>query len=87
MKQKYYIKATLDGMEAHYDGFKHKMGVTKHLKPDKSNRLCSDGFHMARSVEDALVYVPNATEFYLCQPVGKVYAEDDTKIRAGGINI
>ncbi len=87
MTQEYYIKATLDGMKAGYNGFQHKMGVTKHPKPDKSNELCSDGFHMAKSIGDALTYVRCATEFYLCQPVGEVYTEDDTKIRADGINI
>ncbi len=87
MKQKYYIKATLDDMKAGYDGYQHKMGITKHPNPDKSVTLCSDGFHMAKSVSHAVNYLWNATEFYLCQPIGKVYAEDDTKIRAGGINI
>ena len=87
MKQKYYIKATLDGMKAGHDGYQHKMGKTKHPNPDTSNNLCSEGFHMAKSISDALRYTPSATESYLCQPVGKVYAEDDTKIRAGGINI
>ncbi len=87
MNQQYYIKATKDGMKASYDGYQHKMGVTKHPDPDKSNTLCSNGFHLAKSVKDAVHYLCDATEFYLCQPVGKVYAEDDTKIRAGGINI
>jgi len=87
MKQQYYIKATRAGMKAGYDCFQHKMGITNHPNPDKTDKLYSDGFHLAKSVKDALFYFINATEFYLCKPYGEVYAEDNTKIRAGGINI
>ena len=87
MKQQYYIKATKDGMKAGYNGFQHKMGITKHPHPDTTGTICSEGFHMAKSIKDALSYLNNATEFYICKPVGKIYAEDNTKISAGRINI
>ena len=60
MRQRYYIKATQGGMKAGYNGYQHKMGITKHPNPDKMNKLCSDGFHMAKSVKDALDYLSEA---------------------------
>ena len=80
MAQKYFIKATLEGMTASYDKSKYQMGENVHPSPDLSNVVCGEGFHLARTVTHALGYVPNAKEFYLATP-GKILGSDETKVR------
>ena len=80
MEQKYFIKATLDGMTAQYDGSKYHMGENKHPDPDLSRIVCGAGFHLARTITNALDYVPEATEFYLATAY-KILGSDKTKIR------
>ena len=80
MAQKYFIKATLEGMTASYDKSKYQMGENVHPSPDLSNVVCGEGFHLARTITHALDYVPNAKEFYLATP-GKILGADETKVR------
>lgn len=83
---KYYIKALLKNMKSRHDGFQYKMGVNKHAAPDKSDELCSRGFHLAYTIGASVDYVPHAKKFYLCT-ARKVYARDDDKLRCGEVNI
>ena len=39
MAQKYFIKATLEGMTASYDKSKYQMGENIHPSPDLSNEI------------------------------------------------
>ena len=80
MAQKYFIKATLEGMTASYDKSKYQMGENIHPSPDLSNVVCGEGFHLARTITHALNYVPNAKEFYLAT-AGKILGSDETKVR------
>jgi len=80
MAQKYFIKATLEGMTAGYDKSKYQMGENVHPSPDLSNVVCGEGFHLARTITHALDYVPNAKEFYLAT-AGKILGSDETKVR------
>ena len=80
MAQKYFIKATLEGMTASYDKSKYQMGENVHPSPDLSNVVCGEGFHLARTITHALNYVPNAKEFYLAT-AGKILGSDETKVR------
>ena len=80
MAQKYFIKATLEGMTAGYDKSKYQMGENVHPSPDLSNVVCGEGFHLARTITHALDYVPYAKEFYLATP-GKILGADETKVR------
>ena len=80
MAQKYFIKATLEGMTAGYDKSKYQMGENIHPSPDLSNVVCGEGFHLARTITHALDYVPYAKEFYLATP-GKILGADETKVR------
>ena len=80
MAQKYFIKATLEGMTASYDKSKYQMGENVHPSPDLSNVVCGEGFHLARTITHALDYVPYAKEFYLATP-GKILGADETKVR------
>ena len=80
MEQKYFIKATLEGMTASYDKSKYQMGENVHPSPDLSNVVCGEGFHLARTITHALDYVPYAKEFYLATP-GKILGADETKVR------
>ena len=80
MAQKYFIKATLEGMTAGYDKSKYQMGENVHPSPDLSNVVCGEGFHLARTVTHALGYVPYAKEFYLAT-AGKILGSDETKVR------
>ena len=82
MAQKYFIKATLEGMTASYDKSKYRMGENIHPSPDLSNVVCGEGFHLARTVTHALGYVPYAKEFYLAT-AGKILGADETKVRTG----
>ena len=80
MAQKYFIKATLEGMTASYDKSKYQMGENIHPSPDLSNVVCGEGFHLARTITHALNYVPNAKEFYLAT-AGKILGADEAKVR------
>ena len=82
MAQKYFIKATLEGMTASYDKSKYRMGENIHPSPDLSNVVCGEGFHLARTITHALEYVPYAKEFYLAT-AGKILGADETKVRTG----
>ena len=81
---KYYFKATLRGGRSGYDPtYIHHEGINEHPNPDKSDKVCSAGIHLAVSLREARSYVPGATEFYVAKPIGKIYGRDETKIRVG----
>lgn len=84
--QEYYYKATLANKMSHYDRlFSYREGLNIHPDPNKHNHpVCSEGFHLAKTLKAARNYVPGATEFYLAR-AGVILAEDDDKIRCSYI--
>lgn len=84
--QEYYYKATLINKMSHYDrSFSYREGLNIHPDPNKhSSPVCSEGFHLAKTLKAARYYAPRATEFYLAR-AGVILAEDDDKIRCSYI--
>lgn len=84
MTQEYYFKATRNNGESGYDsGFRYKLGMNIHPKPDKKSRAaCGIGIHLAKTIEVALRFVSRASEIYLAKP-GVILGEDDEKLRCG----
>ena len=89
-EQEFFIKATLTDRLASYGSafnpFYYKMGENVHPDSDLSSKVCSRGFHLARTIGDAIDYVSYATEFYLAI-VGKILGSDDAKVRSDRCNL
>ncbi len=60
----------------------YKLGLIEHPSPDKSSKLCSDGIHMAKSIEALRGMGMAKEEIWECE-AGTIYAEDSQKVRVG----
>jgi len=89
VRQKYFIKATLNGGMSGYDpNFKYHLGENIHPNPDRKNtNACGLGIHLARDITFSKTYVPSATEFYLAVPSGDILGSDEDKIRVDKCNL
>jgi len=81
-----YYKATLAGGESQRadkndSKFVYRLGLNVHPNPDKTSDLpCGEGIHLAKSIETAFIYSPDATEVYEAKP-GVILGEDCDKVR------
>jgi hypothetical protein len=81
-----YYKALTPDMKSFYDKkTRWEIGkIVKVKKPNTSGVVCSNGIHLAKSVWDCFVGASFPCRTFIAEPIGKIYAQDEQKIRCKG---
>ncbi len=80
MAERWYKATRKFGVSIYDHNFVYSLGMNIHPNPDRSNKLCSQGIHLAKTLEATKRLSKEWEEIYLAEP-GVILAEDEEKAR------